>query len=39
LFAERGGDDTGTDEMPGHVSADFDQLRWFDLPAACLTLD
>jgi hypothetical protein len=21
---------------PGHLTEDFDHLRWFDLPAACL---
>jgi selenocysteine lyase/cysteine desulfurase len=26
----------GGDEADGQVSADFDALRWFDLPAACL---
>ena len=29
---------TGPDlqEHPGHVSADFEHLRWFDLPPWCL---
>ena len=32
---------TGPDlqEHPGHVSADFEHLRWFDLPPGCLALD
>ena len=24
------------DQHPGHVSADFEHLRWFDLPPGCL---
>ncbi|WP_241996469.1 aminotransferase class V-fold PLP-dependent enzyme [Kribbella antiqua] len=27
----------GADETEGHVNTDFDHLRWFDLPARCLT--
>jgi len=37
LFAERAGDPTTDDDLaPGHVSADFDHLRWFELPGGCL---
>ena len=28
---------TPVDASPGQVSADFDHLRWFDLPAAAFT--
>ncbi len=37
LFEERAARPTDRSEETGEVSADFDHLRWFELPAACLT--
>ncbi|GAA1058496.1 aminotransferase [Agromyces luteolus] len=31
------GDEPATDAAPARLSADFEHLRWFDLPAVCLT--
>ena len=39
LFAASAGEGTSESDRPsGALSADFEHLRWFDLPAQCLTV-